>query len=70
MPPPPLTFSISTGWPSTSASRAPMMRAIRSSALPTPNGTTMVIGRAGKLCAEAAGAQNHRREQGQREHVR
>jgi hypothetical protein len=32
------------------------MRAIRSRALPTPNGTTMVIGCVGKLWAEAAGA--------------
>ena len=32
------------------------MRAIKSSALPTPNGTTMVMGRVGKFWAEAAGA--------------
>jgi hypothetical protein len=37
-----------------SVSRDPRLRAIRSRALPTPNGTTIVIGRVGHVCAMAA----------------
>src|SRR6516162_8155406 len=55
MPPAPVTFSTITCWPSSSDRRGASARAITSVAPPAPNGTTMVSGRDGQLCA-AAGA--------------
>src|SRR5262245_66577038 len=53
MPPAPPTFSMTTGWPSTSASRLETMRASTSVPPPGGNGTTIVTGRAGQACAAA-----------------
>ena len=58
MPPAPLTFSITTVWPSSSDIRAARIRATRSEPEPTPNGTTKVIGRVGKFWAAATEAPN------------
>ncbi len=47
MPPPPLMFSITTGWPSASPSAGASMRPSTSIGPPAANGTTMVTGRVG-----------------------
>src|SRR5262245_39881980 len=52
--PAPGTFSTITGWPTSSDSRAAMMRAEVSTGPPAANGTTMVTGRVGQSCARAA----------------
>ena len=44
MPPAPGLFSITTGWPQRAASLSPISRAIRSSELPGPVGTTIFTG--------------------------
>src|SRR3954467_10231198 len=51
----PVRFSTTTDWPGAAASRPASRRAARSSAGPGGNGTTMVTGFAGRVCA-AAGA--------------
>src|SRR5262245_6636678 len=51
VPPAPPRFSTTTCWPSTSETRAAMMRATMSEPLPGPNGTTSVTKRLGQLCA-------------------
>jgi hypothetical protein len=53
MPPAPPTFSMITCWPRTSESRRPTMRPSTSVPPPAANGTTMVSGRLGQLCATA-----------------
>jgi hypothetical protein len=55
MPPAPPTFSTITCWPRISDSRAATIRPMMSAPPPAANGTTMVMGRLGQLCA-AAGA--------------
>src|SRR5262245_10335559 len=60
LPDAPVTFSITTGCPSDDRMPSEMRRALVSIAPPAGTGTTMVIGRDGKVCAlanrEAAGA--------------
>src|SRR5690348_12064452 len=56
MPPAPPTFSITICWPRISAARAASVRPSTSTAPPAANGTTMVIGRLGKSCADAGTA--------------
>src|SRR5262245_55811578 len=53
MPPPAPTFSTTTGCPRISARRDAMMRPNTSPGPPAPNGTTMVTGRIGQVCAAA-----------------
>ena len=54
MPPPPPTFSMITCWPSASERPTARTRPAVSDELPAANGTTMVTGRVGQLCADAA----------------
>jgi len=43
----PARFSITSGWPSSRDSASPTMRAVVSTPLPGPNGTSTVTGRWG-----------------------
>src|SRR5215470_8383389 len=54
MPPAPLVFSMITCWPSASEMPTARMRPAVSEELPAAKGTTMVTGRAGQFCADAA----------------
>jgi len=56
MPPAPGLFSMTTGWPHFAPSLSLMARAMRSSELPGPVGTTMRTGLVGQLCAAAGSA--------------
>ena len=47
----PVTFSITTVWPSVARIRSPSVRASTSVGPPAANGTTMVIGFDGNVCA-------------------
>src|SRR5580692_3094686 len=53
VPPAPVTFSMTTGCPSDCPIRSPTTRALTSVGPPALNGTIMVIGRDGKVCAVA-----------------
>src|SRR5215468_1531125 len=53
LPAAPLTFSMTTGCPSGARIRSAMTRASVSIGPPAANGTTIVIGRDGKVCAVA-----------------
>jgi hypothetical protein len=55
LPPAPPRFSITTGWPSASASGGWITRATMSLAPPGANGTTSVTGRSGQAAAPACG---------------
>ena len=58
VPPAPVTFSTTTGWPRSFAMPSATMREITSVGPPAENGTTIVTGRLGKGCCarRAAGA--------------
>src|SRR5688572_4136660 len=59
MPPAPLLFSITIGWPSSLDSGSISRRAVRSTPPPGGKGTMILIGRSGNLpCAQAARATN------------
>ena len=49
--PAPVIFSMTTDWPSDVRMRSPRMRASVSVGPPAGNGTIIVIGRDGKVCA-------------------
>src|SRR5436853_6032336 len=53
VPPAPPTFSMTTGWPSDTLMRSATTRARMSEPPPAGNGTIMVTGFDGKLCARA-----------------
>jgi len=55
-PPAPPTFSMMTCWPSMSEKRCANRRPTRSTGPPAGNGTTIVTGRVGQVCAKAAPA--------------
>ena len=61
LPDAPVTFSITTGWPSDAFMPSATMRAMVSMAPPAGTGTTMVIGRDGKDCAKAESRQRQQR---------
>src|SRR3954470_23900516 len=53
LPPAPVTFSMTIGWPRMALSRSPRKRASTSVAPPAANGTITVIGLDGEVCAES-----------------
>ena len=66
MPAAPPTFSTITCCPSASDMPTEMIRAAVSLELPAANGTTMVTGRVGQLCADAVANGDQRRDGSER----